>query len=89
MEEKCFHDLQKIKIKVDLRAFVNTSYSVFLKKDWNTYKIKTKFCLENPSHTFTENAMILTCAKIQRKTVMFGEVGAPESSFWDWKLHEY
>ena len=33
MEEKCVHDLQKIKIKVDLRAFVNTSYSVFLKKD--------------------------------------------------------
>ena len=33
--------------------------------------------------------MILTCAKIQRKILMFGEGGAPESSFWDEKLHDY
>ena len=26
--------------------------------------------------------MILTCARIQRKILMFGEVGVPESSFW-------
>ena len=29
-----------------------------------------------------ENAKILTCAKIQKKMLMFGEVGAPESYFW-------
>ena len=45
--------------------------------------------MENSGHPFVENAMILTCAKIQRKILMLGEVGAPESSFWDWKLHEY
>ena len=38
---------------------------------------------ENRGHTLIENAMILTCAKIQRKVLMFGEVEAPESSFWD------
>ena len=38
---------------------------------------------ENRGHTFVENAMILTCANIQRKLLMFGKVGAPESSFWD------
>ena len=32
--------------------------------------------------------MTLTCDKIQRKVLMFGEVGAPESSFWDEKLHD-
>ena len=32
--------------------------------------------LENRGHNFVENAMILTCAKIQRKILMFGEVGA-------------
>ena len=29
-----------------------------------------------------ENVTTLTCAKIQRKVLMFGDVGAPES-FWD------
>ena len=36
--------------------------------------------------TFVENAMILMCANVQRKILMFGEVEAPESSFWDRKL---
>ena len=30
--------------------------------------------------------MILMCANIQRKILMVGGVGAPESLFWDWKL---
>ena len=39
--------------------------------------------VENRRHTFFENARILTYANIQRKVLMFDEVGAPESSFWD------
>ena len=38
--------------------------------------------VETRGHTF-ENARILTYADIQRKVLMFDEVGAPESSFWD------
>ena len=38
--------------------------------------------VENRGHTF-ENGRILTYADIQRKVLMFDEVGAPESSFWD------
>ena len=39
--------------------------------------------LANCGHSFVKNAMILACAKVQRTISMFGEVGAPESSFWD------
>ena len=71
---------------------MNASLSVFLRKknkSKNKIKIKTKlelkprFFWENSGNPFVENAMILTCAKIQRKILTFGEVGAPESSFWD------
>ena len=44
---------------------------------------------ENRGHTFVENTMIISCDKIQRKVLRFGEVGAPESSFWNEKLHDY
>ena len=67
-------------INTDFWIFVNASHSVFLKR---TNKIKSKKFFENAGHSFVENAMILTCAKIQRKVLMFGEVGAPESSFWN------
>ena len=46
-------------------------------------KLKLIFFFENRGHTFVENATILTYAKIQRKILMFGQVGAPESYFWD------
>ena len=39
--------------------------------------------MENRKHTFAENVLILTCARIQRKILKFGEAGDPESSFWD------
>ena len=39
-------------------------------------KLKQKF-VENRRHTFVR--ILLTCAKIQRKVLMFGEVGTPES----------
>ena len=64
-----------VNIKVDFRIFVNASHSVFLKKHQNVNKIKTKTFFENRGHAFVENAMVLTCIKIQRK------VGAPESCF--------
>ena len=51
-------------IKADFRIFVNASHSVFLRK---ANKIKTKFFFENRVHTFFENLMMLTCAKIQGK----------------------
>ena len=54
-------------INVDFRIFVSSSHSVFLRKDENANKIKTKNFFENRGHTFVENAMILTSAKIQRK----------------------
>ena len=76
-------------INADFRIFVNTSHSVFLKIRLNTNKIKTKNFFQNRGHTFVENVMILTFAKIQRKVSMFGQVGAPESSFCDKKLHDY
>ena len=69
-------------INVDFRIFVNAVHSVFLKKK-KTNKIKTNFFFENRGHTFAENAIIMICAKIQRKILMFHEVGAPESYFWD------
>ena len=59
---------------------MNASHSVF--KNTKT-QIKSKpIFFENHGHTFVENAMILACAKIQRR-VLFGEVGALGSSFWD------
>ena len=78
-----------ININADFRISVIPSHSVFLNKYWNTNKTKTKFFLKNRGRTFVENAMILTCEKIQRKVLMFGKVGAPESSSWDKKLHDY
>ena len=45
-------------------------------------KLKPNFFFENQTH-FNENAMILTCVKIQKKMFMSGEVGAPENYFWD------
>ena len=68
-------------ITVDFRIFVNASYSVFLKKYYNVNEIKIKHLFENLGRTLVENAMILTCIKIQRKMLIFGEVGAPESYF--------
>ena len=46
-------------------------------------KLKPNFFFENRGHTFVENAMILICANIQQKTLMFGEVEASKSYFWD------
>ena len=46
-------------------------------------KLNSKFFLENRGQAFVKNAMILTCARIQRKILMFDEVRASESSFWD------
>ena len=60
-----------------------TLVRVFFKKTLKQIKLKTNFFLENCGHIVVENVIILTCAKIQRKVLMFGEVGAPESSFWD------
>ena len=70
-------------INVDFRTFVSASHTVFLKKSKTQIKLKPRFFLENREHTFVENTMILIYAKIQRKILMFGEVGAPESYFWD------
>ena len=69
--------------------FFNASHSIFLKKDYNTNNIKTKFFCKNRRQAFAKNAMILTCAKIQGKLLMFSEVGTLESSFWDWNVREY
>ena len=68
-------------ITVDFRIFVNASYSVFLKKYYNVNEVKIKYLFENLGRTLVENAMILKCIKIQRKMLIFGEVGAPESYF--------
>ena len=68
-------------INVDFKTFVSASHSAFLKKHKNANKTKTKNFFENHGRTFIENAMILTCPKIQRKILMFDEVGAPESYF--------
>ena len=67
-------------INVDFKILVNVSHNVFLKRHKNTNKVKPIFFFENCEHTFIENAIILICAKIQRKILMFGEVGAPEIS---------
>ena len=48
-------------------------------------KLKPKIFLKI-ADTFVENAMILMCANVQRKILMFGEVEAPECPFWDRKL---
>ena len=44
-------------------------------------KSKPKLFFENRGHNFVENTMILTCAKSQKKLLMFGEVGAFENYF--------
>ena len=81
MRKKSISTIFKImNINVDFRIFVNASHSIFLKKHENTNKTKTKHFLENRGHSFVDNDMILTCAKIQRKILLFGEVGALESS---------
>ena len=73
-------------IKGDFRVFVNAKHSVFFKKHTEMQiKLKPKMFLKI-ADTFVENAMILMCANVQRKILMFGEVEAPESSFWDRKL---
>ena len=72
-----------LNIKVGFRIFVNATHSIFLKNTKTQIKLKIFFFFfENGGHTFVENAMILICAKIQRK-MLFGEVGAPESYFWN------
>ena len=58
-------------VKVDCRFYVNALHRVFLKKHQYASRFKTKFFFENRGHTFVRNAMILTCAKIHRKTLMF------------------
>ena len=55
-------------INVHFRVFVKASHSVFLKKHKNTNNF---FFLESSGQTFVENAMILTCAKIQKKNKCF------------------
>ena len=70
-------------INVAFRIFVNASHSVPLKNTKTQIRLKPIFFFENRGHTFVENAMILTCPEIQRKLLMFGEVGTPESYFWD------
>ena len=60
----------------------------FWKNAKTQIKLKPKLFLKNRGHSFVDNAMILTCGKIQTKILMFGKVGAPESSFWDCKLHD-
>ena len=51
--------------------------SIFEKNTKAQIKLKPNFFLK----IVDENATTLTCAKIQRKLLMFGEVGAPESFF--------
>ena len=58
------------------------SQRIFQKNTKTQVKLKPKF-LESRGQTFVENAMILTCAKIQRKMMIFGEIGTPEKYFWD------
>ena len=62
---------------------MNASHSVVLKKHLKTNKIETKDFFENHEHTFVDKAMILVCTEIQREVLMFGEVAAPGSSFWE------
>ena len=51
---------------------MNASHSAFLQKNTKTQiKLKPKLFLKI-GHTFVENAIILACAKIQRKILMFG-----------------
>ena len=68
-------------ISEEFRTFVSANQTVFLKIHLNASKTKIKFFYENHGHALVENVMILTYAKIHRKILMFGEVGAPESSF--------
>ena len=75
-------------INVDFRIFVD-AVIVYFWKNTETNKIQTKVFFENHGHIFVENAMILLCTKIQRKILILGKVGTPESSFWDWKLDDY
>ena len=73
-------------INGDFRIIVNANHGAFMKNTKTQIKLKPIFFFENCGHTFVEIAMILTCANIQRKILMFAEVGDSESSFWDWKL---
>ena len=75
--KKCLSPICEIMyINVDFRIFVNGSHS---KKHKNTNKIKTKNFFENRGHAFVENAIILTCAKIQRNVNVWW-------SWSSWKL---
>ena len=69
-------------INAELGVFRTLIIAYFL-NNTKTHKINTKIFFENRGQTLIENAMILTCVKIQGKVLMFGEVGAPESSFCD------
>ena len=70
-------------INLELWTFVNASHKILLIIQQKTNEIKFKIFLENCRHTFVKNARILTCARIQRKILMFDEVRPSESSFWD------
>ena len=62
---------------------MNASHSVFLKKHWNTNKIKTKNLLENRGHThFCRECYDLDMCQNSEKSINVGEVGDPEGSFW-------
>ena len=78
MKKRVFMICEITIINADFRISENASH---FKKTLKQIKSKPKFCFENSGHTFAEIAMILTCAKIQRKVLMFGEVGASERSF--------
>ena len=68
-------------IIVDFRIFLNASRSVFLKKHSNTNKIKT-IIFWKIADTLYRECYDLTPANIQRKILMFGEIGAPARTFW-------
>ena len=66
-------------INGDFRIIVNANHGAFMKNTKTQIKLKPIFFFENCGHTFVEIAMILTCANIQRKILMFAEVGDSES----------
>ena len=54
----------------------------FSKNTKTKIKLKPTF-FESRGQAFVENATILTYAEIQRKMIMFGEIGVPENFFWN------
>ena len=75
-------------IKVVLGFWWTLIVANFWKSTKTQIKLKTQF-FENRWYTFLENATVLPYPKSHRKILMFGEAGAPESSFCDWKLRDY